>query len=226
MIEGKKILGIIPARGGSKGVPGKNLRLLGGKPLIAWTIEAAKKSRYLDHLILSSDDLQIIATARQWGCEVPFVRPSALGQDDTPATEVLLHALEEIPGFDFLVFLQPTSPLRTSTDIDECIERCFFSASKSCVSLTESEKNPFWIFSLDDHCTMSPLMAGTEMPARRQDSGKFYSLNGAVYVCDVERFLQRKTLISAETVGYVMPKERSVDIDTELDLKFAELLIG
>jgi CMP-N,N'-diacetyllegionaminic acid synthase len=119
MFEGKTILAIVPARGGSKGVPRKNIRLLAGKPLIAWTIDEAKKSRYIDRLILSSEDDEIIEVAREFGCEIPFKRPDELAQDDTPGIESVIHAINTLEEkYDFVVLLQPTSPLRTVEDID------------------------------------------------------------------------------------------------------------
>ena len=124
MIDGRSVLAIIPARGGSKGVPRKNIRPLGGKPLIAWTIEAAHRSAWIDRLILSSEDQEIIDTACAWGCDVPFVRPAELARDCTPGIDPVLHALKQLPSFDLVVLLQPTSPLRSAADIDRCIERC------------------------------------------------------------------------------------------------------
>ncbi|MEH2097772.1 acylneuraminate cytidylyltransferase family protein, partial [Nostoc sp.] len=121
MIHGKKVLAIIPARGGSKAVPRKNIREIGGKPLIAWTIEEAKKSQYIDRLILSSEDDEIISIAQKWGCEIAFKRPVELAQDDTPGIAPVLHALNQLPIYDYVVLLQPTSPLRQVIDIDGCI---------------------------------------------------------------------------------------------------------
>jgi len=125
MINNKTILTIIPARGGSKGVKRKNVRNLAGKPLIAWTIEAAKNSKYLDRVVLSSEDKEIIKIAKEYGCEVPFVRSKELAKDDTPGIDVVLHALNMIrERYNYVVLLQPTSPLRTECHIDECIELC------------------------------------------------------------------------------------------------------
>jgi CMP-N,N'-diacetyllegionaminic acid synthase len=124
MIGERKVLGLIPARGGSKGVARKNIREVRGKPLIAWTIEEARRSIYLDRLVLSSEDTEIMEIARSFGCEVPFRRPEELAADDTPGIDPVLHALRELPGFDYVALLQPTSPLRTAEDIDGCIERC------------------------------------------------------------------------------------------------------
>src|SRR5690606_9725040 len=125
MFGDKKVLGLITARGGSKGIPRKNIKLLGGKPLIAWTIDAALKSRYIDRLILSSDDNEIISIAKSLNCDVPFVRPSELATEISSSMDVVLHALDHVGEFfDFLLLLQPTSPFRTSEDIDAIIESC------------------------------------------------------------------------------------------------------
>ena len=125
MLNGKTILAIIPARGGSKGIPRKNIKPLAGKPLIAWTIEEAKKSKYIDRLILSSEDEEIIRIAKKWGCEVPFVRPKEFAEDETSGIEPILHAIETLSEkYDYVCLLQPTSPLRTVNDIDGCIKKC------------------------------------------------------------------------------------------------------
>ena len=220
MIEGKKILGIVPARGGSKGVPGKNIRIVAGKPLIAWTIEAAKKSKYIDRLILSSDDAEIIRVAKDWDLEVPFVRPSELARDDTPGIKPVIHALAELPGFDYVVLLQPTSPLRTVEDIDRCIERCFELNVPSCVSVTVPDKSPYLMYTLEGQ-NLRPLL-GHNSYTCRQNMPKVLVLNGAVYVTQVDWLQQKKAFIGEETVAYEMPKERSIDIDEEIDLKFIQ----
>jgi CMP-N,N'-diacetyllegionaminic acid synthase len=120
MINGKTILGIIPARGGSKGIPRKNLIIFGGKPLMAWTIEAGLQSHYIDRLILSSEDEEIIAVAREWGCEVPFIRPAELSRDDTPGIEPVIHAIKTLKtSYDYIILLQPTSPLRSAVPTEK-----------------------------------------------------------------------------------------------------------
>jgi N-acylneuraminate cytidylyltransferase len=143
MINGLKVLAIIPARGGSKGLLGKNIRPLGEKPLLAWTIETARQSRYIDRLVLSSEDAEIIRIARAWDCEVPFVRPAELSRDETPGILPILHALARLPGYDLVVKLQPTSPLRSADDIDACIERCSRSDVPACVSVVEPVQSPY-----------------------------------------------------------------------------------
>jgi len=226
MINDKKVLAIIPARGGSKGVPRKNIRELSGKPLIAWTIEAALKSRYIDRLILSSDDDEIIEIAGKWGCEAPFIRPKELATDVTGTANVIFHAIKNIgERYDYIVVLQPTSPLRLAADIDNCIKYCIEMNSTSCVSVTEAEKNPYWMYFLDNDGRMTSVIDVSKIPTRRQDLPAAYSLNGAVYVVKVEWFEKSVKLIDKQTVAYVMPKIRSLDIDTELDLMIFQVIL-
>lgn len=224
MIDGNRVLGLITARGGSKGLPGKNLIDLAGRPLIAWTIEAARGSLYIDRLILSSDDPAIIAVAGEWGCEAPFVRPAELAGDDTPSVPVILHALDALDEtFDLLVLLQPTSPLRATEDIDACIGRCRPGGAPACVSVCEPETSPYWTYAMDAGGHLRPLVTppGGSLPSRRQDLPPAYTLNGAVYAARVPWFRERRAFLGPETVGQAMPPERSVDIDTEADLKMA-----
>lgn len=226
MINGKTILAIIPARGGSKGIPGKNIIDVAGKPLIAWTIEAAKESRYIDRLILSSDDDQIIKVATQWGCEAPFKRPDELAKDDTPGIAPVLHALSILPTFDYVVLLQPTSPLRTAEDIDECIEHCIIQQANCCVSVTEPDKSPFWMYFINSKGVLEPILSSDkEIVTRRQDLPVVYALNGAVYVARCEWLLTNKRFLSEETIGYTMSKEHSTDIDSWRDLQLARLIL-
>lgn len=149
MIDNKRVLAIIPARGGSKGVTRKNIRNLAGMPLIAWTIEEAKKSKYIDRLILSSEDNEIIETAKEYGCDIPFVRPVHLAEDTTSGIEPVLHALKEIVGYDYVILLQPTSPLRIVEDIDGCIENLIETKSPACVSVTEPTNSPYWMYTVN-----------------------------------------------------------------------------
>lgn len=226
MIGGKTVLAVIPARGGSKGIPRKNLRELGGRPLIAWTIGEAKKSRYVDRLILSSEDEEIIRVAREWSCEVPFVRPAELSRDETPGVDPVLHAMEMLPGYDYVVLLQPTSPLRKAEDIDGAIRRCAESGAPSCVTVTESPKHPRWMFTLDPAGRLHPVVSSEPGPDRRQDLPKVYELNGAVYVADAGWLGKSRRLVAGDTVGHVMPGERSVDIDDEAHLRYCEYLLS
>jgi CMP-N,N'-diacetyllegionaminic acid synthase len=225
MINGKNILAIIPARGGSKGVPRKNIRDIAGKPLIAWTIAEAQKSKYLDRVILSSEDQEIIETAKSWGCEVPFVRPLNLAQDTTPGIDPVLHALVELSLYDYVVLLQPTSPLRRVADIDGCIEQCVTQSARACVTVTEPEKSPYWMYTMDSRGQMTKLLPTDSMITRRQDLPRAYALNGAVYVAECKWLLKSHSFITEETLGFTMPKERSYDIDTELDFRICEFLL-
>jgi CMP-N,N'-diacetyllegionaminic acid synthase len=225
MIAGKSVLAIIPARGGSKGVPRKNIRDMAGKPLIAWTIEEARKSQYIDQLIVSSEDTEIINVARQWGCEVPFTRPAELARDETPGIEPVIHALTVLPGYNYVVLLQATSPFRSIEDIDGCIEQCISQDAAACVAITEPDKSPYWMYTLEATNHMKPLISNLGNNVRRQDLPQVFSLNGAVYVAKVSELLQSRSFIMSETVGYRMPKERSLDIDTEQDFRICEILM-
>lgn len=221
MYKGKKILGLIPARGGSKGVPRKNVLEVNGRPLIAWTIDEAKKSKYIDRLILSSEDAEIIETAKRFGCEAPFVRPAELSRDETPGIDPVLHAVGAVEGFDYLVLLQPTSPLRIAGDIDGCIERCIDGGFDSCVSVKEVGDHPYLMFKLLGGAALEKLHK--EKADRRQDLPDFYVLNGAVYVIHIGALLDVKDFITPNTAGYVMPEDRSLDIDTPHDIELLKL---
>jgi N-acylneuraminate cytidylyltransferase len=223
MIGNKKVLAIIPARGGSKGVPRKNIREIAGKPLLAWTIEEARKSKYIDRTILSSEDEEIINVARDWGCEVPFKRPRELASDETPGIEPVIDALNRIPGYDYVILLQPTSPLRKVSDIDAVIEACIERGSPACVSVTEPDKSPYWMYILQDNGKIKQLLEGEF--TKRQDIPQVFALNGAVYAADIKWLTRTRTFVTGETVAYVMPKERSFDIDTELDFCICEYLL-
>lgn len=228
MWKNHKILGLIPARGGSKGILRKNLRELGGKPLLAWSIEAAHNSRYLDRVVLSSEDAEIIEAAKNFGCEAPFVRPAELATDNAPGIAPVLHALEmlQAENYDYIVLLQPTSPLRQAMDIDAAIELCLENNAPTCVSVTQEMHNPWWMFTLDDKKRLLPLLSKENMPLRRQDAPETYSLNGAVYVARCDYLLEHKSFLGPETIAYAMPPERAIDIDRELDLELAELLLN
>ena len=183
MFEDKKILAIIPARGGSKGVPRKNIRELCGKPLIAWTIAEAAKSRYIDRCIISTEDDEIAMIAKKWGGEVPFMRPIELAQDGTPGIDPVLHAISKLPEYDYVVLLQATSPMRTVEDIDGCIEKCLNEGAESCVSVVEADNSPYWMYTFEDKDIIKPVLTITEEQSyQRQKLPKVYQLNGALYV--------------------------------------------
>ena len=226
MINDKSVLGLIMARGGSKGLPRKNLRQVGGKPMIAWTVEAGKHSQCIDRLILSSEDDEIIDTARQFECEIPFVRPKNLATDESSPLEVIRHTIESLPEkYDYLVLLQPTSPLRIASDIDRCVELCYQKKAPACVTITESEKTPYWMYELQEGHRMHPVMSGTERVVRRQDLPKTYTLNGAVFVARFDWIINQNDFLGPDTIGCEMPRVRSIDIDSETDLIVANALL-
>jgi len=225
MFKNKKILAIVPARGGSKGVPGKNIKMAGGKPLIAWVIDAAKKSKYIDRLILSSDDNEIIRIAQKYKCEVPFKRPAALAQDKSLTADAIVHALNELSGYDYVVLLQPTSPLTQTRDIDGCIEFCINSVADAVVSVTQPDKSPYWMFNMGERNTLSPVLGKAYLNQPRQALPPVYVPSGAIYIAESRWFLEHKSFYSDATLGYVVPRERSLDIDTALDFKIFETIM-
>ncbi len=226
MYKGKKILAIIPARGGSKGVPRKNIKILAGKPLIAWTIEEAKKSKFIDMCIVSTEDQEIKSVAEKWGGNVPFMRPVELARDDTPGIEPVLHAIQMMPGYDYVVLLQATSPLRTVEDIDGAIAYCLDQDCESCVSVTEAEHSPYWMYQMEIQGQLRPILKiEKEKSYQRQKLPKIYQLNGSVYVASVDFVQRERAFIGEKTLGYMMPQERSYDIDTMMDFEVAEVLM-
>lgn len=222
MIRGGKVLGLIPARGGSTGVTRKNLRPLAGKPLLQWTAEAALASRFIDRLILSTDDDEIAQAGTSLGLEVPFRRSAAAASDTASAADVVRHALAELSErYAYLVYLQPTSPLRSTADIDGCLERLATADGDFCASVQASPQDPERMFYMDAHGRIDPVV-GRFDATRRQDLRACYVLNGAVYVARIDAFERAGTFLTGRTLGYVMPAERSVDIDDLADFDDAE----
>jgi len=227
MYKQRRILATISARGGSKGVPGKNIRDLGGCPLIGWTIREARRSAFIDRIIVSSDDEGILAVARAHGAETPFVRPPELARDDTPGVDPVLHAVEALKPevYDYVVLLQPTSPLRTVEDIDGCIARCLDNAWPCLISVTEPEKSPYYMFRMDDDQRMEPVIKQEQYYTRRQDLPRIYAPNGAVYVAECDWLARTRSYLTPQTRGYEMPRSRSHDIDDLMDFEICELLL-
>jgi CMP-N,N'-diacetyllegionaminic acid synthase len=226
MVNGLKVLGIIPARGGSKGIYKKNLRVICGKSLIRWTIEQAQHAELLDHFILSSEDEEIIRIAKEAGCDVPFVRPPELSSDTTSGMAPVLHAIAQLPQYDIAVLLQPTSPLRLPSDINACVEKCVFNPALSCVSVSEVRQHPYWSYTIDAKGGLSPFLLRDEDISRRQDLPPVFALNGAVFVATYQSLKKSKSFLGAGTIAHIMPLERGIDIDTEEDLVLAEALLS
>ena len=226
MFNGKKILAVIVARGGSKGVPRKNIKMAGGKPLIAWMIDAGKQSKYLDKLIVSSDDDEIISVAKSYGCDAPFVRPAEFARDHTTVDDVIIHAMESIPGSDYVMALQPTSPLIIGKDIDGCIDFCINSKAGSVVAVCEPDKNSYWTFTMGKGNTLLPVFEQKYFKQQRQELPIVYMPTGAIKMAESKWFFENKSFYADATMGYITPKDRSLDIDTELDFKMFETLIS
>jgi CMP-N,N'-diacetyllegionaminic acid synthase len=225
------ILALIPARGGSKGIPGKNLAPLCGKPLLAWTIEAAKGARGIDRVVVSTDSAAIADTACALGAEVPFLRPDELARDDTPGIAPPLHALrwlEEHEGYrpEGLLLLQPTSPLRTVQDIEGAIELWRRMAADSVVSVSPAHHHPYHMKTVGADGRLAPFMVPERPVIRRQDLPPLFALNGALWLIRSDVLLAREDWYTDRTWGYVMPEERSLDVDTPWDLRLAALILG
>jgi CMP-N,N'-diacetyllegionaminic acid synthase len=217
-------VGLIPARGGSKGFLRKNIRQIAGKPLIVWTIETALRARRLDSVVVSTEDEEIADVARQHGAQVPFMRPAELARDDTPGVEPALHALGQRPDWNAIVLLQPTSPLRTADDIDACIELAERHGAPSAASVAAPGTHPYWMCCLGPDQRITPLLDVAEV-ANRQDLPTVYAMNGALYYARADWLRMHRAFVTRDTVGYIMPPERSVDLDTPLDWRLAEMLL-
>lgn len=220
-----KLLAVIPARGGSKGIPKKNIKPLAGKPLIGWSIDAAKRASCVDRIIVSTEDEQIASAARDLGADVPFVRPAELATDEASSIDVVLHAIEQLPGYDWVLLLQPTSPLRSYIDIDSIWQLCNDLNAASAVSVCQTDSHPYWMYHCDSANRVSPIIEERPDVTRRQDLPPVYSLNGALYLARVDWLLEQQNLIGQDTVGYIMPLERSVDLDSPYDWRWVEFLV-
>ena len=222
MIEGRSVLGLITARGGSQGLPGKNLREINGRSLLARAIEAGREAACLDRLILSSDDPAIIQAALLAGCEVPFVRPEELSGPAARSIDVVRHALETLPErYDLVVLLQPTSPLRRAEDVDGAVRLCVAENAPACLSVCRADKPPYWMVRRDAAGFLEPILPALARTPRRQELPEAFAVNGAVYVARSDWILKNDSFLSPETLGYIMPRERSLDVDEELDLVVA-----
>lgn len=223
----KRVLGIIPARGGSKGVPRKNIREVAGKPLIAYSIMAAQSSRLLTRCIVSTDDTETAEISAALGCEV-MDRPAELAQDDTPTVSVVKHIFERLESedelFDYGLVLQPTSPLRTGLDIDSALQALFQSDADSIVSVYQvSDHHPARMYKLNNGL-LAPLDEKFAS-ARRQELPPIYHRNGAIYAFR-RSLLDKNTLLGDRILPYIMEEDRSLNIDTEYDLVLADFVLS
>lgn len=231
MYRGKNILGLIPARGGSKGLPRKNIKPLLGKPLIAWTIEQALTSKYIDMVVVSTDDKEIAEISKKYGAAVPFIRPKELAEDNAKGIDVVLHAIDWLKEndkrkqYDLVMLLQPTSPLRTTEGIDKAIEFLFLKEAKAIVSVCEVDHHPLWANTLPEDGCMKDFIRREVTNKNRQELPVFYRLNGTIYLAYCDYIKQCKSFMGKETFAYIMPTERSIDIDSKTDLKLAEIIM-
>lgn len=216
MFENNKVLAVILARGGSKGIPGKNIKSLCGHPLIAYTINAALKSVFIDDVLVSTDSEEIARISNRYGAETPFLRPSDLAQDTSKSIDALVHARDYMRNsnriYDSIVLLQPTSPLRSATDIDGAIERYYSHGGIGVASVQEAVENPVLTRHMDEFGILHPLMT-ISSTVRRQDMPKFFHVNGAIYVNDFSS-LNTNTSLNDNPVAYLMAKDVSIDIDS------------
>ena len=232
MINGKSTLAIIPARGGSKGLPDKNILSLADKPLIVWSIEAARKSKYIDKCIVSTDDDKISDIVKNFDGEIPFKRPAHLATDESRTFDVLEHGINFFKNqsveFDYLVLLEPTSPLRDSNDIDEAImtlhEKRNIADSIVGVSKVEAT-HPAFDLSINKAGLIRPYMGESFKMLRRQEIEELYFFEGSVYVSDIQVLLKEKGFYHDRTLPFVVPRWKSLEIDEIIDLLTAETVI-
>lgn len=225
-----KILAIVPARGGSKRLPGKNIKRLHGKPLIQWAIESALGVKDIARVIVSTDCPEIAEVATKSGAKVPFIRPEELATDSSSSTDVIKHALEyykkQGEHFDYVMLLQPTSPIRSVKHTKEAIELLKSKQADAIVSVCECDHSPLWSNTLPDDLSMESFIRPELKNTRSQDLPDYFRLNGAIYLTKVSRFLEEGSLfLSSNIYAYVMDGESSVDIDHELDFLLAETIL-
>ena len=223
-----RVLALIAARGGSKGLPRKNVLELEGKPMIAWTISAALQAECVTDVVLSSDDDEIMDVATRYGCDVPFKRPAELASDTASVIDVVLHALDVLPSFgyseyDYVLLLQPTSPLRTEGHIDAAFNQLYLHNAPSCVSLCEVSTSPYLMFSVSSGDRIAPILPIEGMSLRRQDLPPVYELNGAIYFSTPSALRAARSFTTSETVGFIMPRNLSIDVDSSEDLQIVQL---
>lgn len=224
MYKNQKLLALIPARGGSKGIKDKNIIQLAGKPLIAYSIEAAKKSKYIDSIVVTTDSEKIAEVAKIYGARVPFLRPKEFAADESKTIDAVLHAIKTLnimkETYDVLVLLQPTQPLRSVEDIDNAIDIYYKNHGAALVSVSAVDDSPLLIRSIDNDGKLINLLS-LNSTCRRQDMPKYYKVNGCIYINRIYD-LDENTSFNDNSIPYIMRKEHSIDIDELSDLYLAE----
>lgn len=224
MYKNKTFLAIILARGGSKRLPRKNILDLNGKPLIVWTIEAGLKSKYIDKVIVSSDDDEILNISKKYGTDI-IKRPCELASDTATTFDAIKHTVENLKKYDYTVLLQPTSPLRNEKHIDDAIELLESKKADAIISVCEMDHSPLWSNILPEDLSMKNFLREEVLNKRSQDLEKYYRLNGAIYICRTDKLLEEGSFLLKNNIfAYVMDRKSSIDIDEEIDFKFAEIL--
>ena len=224
------VITIIPARGGSKGLPGKNIKEMNGKPLIWYTINAAKKSKHISKIILSTDDVRIAKIASNCGAEIPFMRPKKLATDNALAEDNYIYTIDRLnKEFSYsiseFIVLQPTSPFRTSLDIDNAIKIFKEKKADSVISVSETIHPPIWAKRIDENGILRNYFNIEIGNKNRQEIEKAYMPNGAIFILKYSLLKEKYSYYSDKTYPYIMPLERSIDIDSKLDFEFAEYLM-
>ena len=226
MIKEKSILAIIPARSGSKGLPNKNILELHDKPLIAWSIIEANKSKYIDKCIISTNDKHIADISILYKGEVPFIRPPDLSTDDANLNDVIKHAINTIDNqYDIVILLQPTSPLRKSFDIDKALEVMIARDAPAVVSVCQSNKPIHWNYIIKQDGLLKPCTSFKYKSTNRQQFPKTYLPNGALFISEIVYFMRKNSFYTGSTLAFIMPPERSVDIDSKIDFFTAKAII-
>jgi N-acylneuraminate cytidylyltransferase/CMP-N,N'-diacetyllegionaminic acid synthase len=225
-----RVLALVPARAGSKGLPGKNVHDLCGKPLVAWTIEAGRASRLVDDLVVSTDSEDIASISRRYGAEVPFIRPSALATDEADSVSVVEHALTAMRQagrtYEFVVLLEPTSPLREAADIDAALTRLHDAGAGAIVSVCRLEHtHPAFVYRTTAAGRLTPFLGGAPVAPRRQDVEPLFFLDGSLYASRVETLLARRSFYHDDTLAYEVPYWKSPEIDDEVDLLWVEAIM-
>ena len=225
-LKQNRYLAIIPARGGSKRVVNKNILDLNGKPLISYTIEAGLNSKYIDKVVVSSDSDKILRIAKQHNAQT-IKRPDNLANDTSSSFDAVKHTIENLEKFEYIILLQPTSPLRTYKHIDEAIELLQTKDADAIISVSETEHNPLWSNIITKDKSMKNFLPNEIKNKRSQDLEKYYRLNGAIYICKTDILLKQETFFIDENIfAYEMSRENSIDIDTRLDFIVAEAILA
>ncbi|WP_122641314.1 acylneuraminate cytidylyltransferase family protein [Romboutsia sp. Marseille-P6047] len=224
----KKFLAIIPARAGSKGIKDKNIISINGKPLIAYSIEAALKSKYIDKVVVTTDGQKIASVSKKYGAEVPFIRPSYLASDKSKTIDTVMHCIDEVKKlgeeYDYMVLLQPTQPMREAFHIDEAIELILEKDEEALVSISKVKEHPVLMRTIDEDGYCKNLL-NVSSTVRRQDFPEFYKVNGAIYINKINENLNLETSLNDNKLTYIMDENYDVDIDEMLDVHIAEILL-